>query len=136
MEDIKLPNEISILSKKNSSPARKPRGRPQVPFDEASYSTTETKSGRSGQYGITDCSPDMLPSYYSLKSTEKLLLPSCISTSDIHAEVSYEEIMKKTVQSIIKITEIDAPRPVTLICKWGFDGSSGHSMYKQKFNQH
>lgn len=31
------------------------------------------------------------------------------------------------------VNSVPNRRTFTLICKWGFDGSSGHSLYKQKF---
>lgn len=62
-------------------------------------------------------------------------MPKIQDVSDIHAEISLQYILNKTVESLIDLVEdkISQFSCLTLLCKWGFDGSSGHSIYKQKF---
>lgn len=77
---------------------------------------------------------DMFPSYYALKQIESQRLPKIQDISDIHAEINLQELLDKTVESLISLVKdkISQLLCLTLICKWGFDGSSGHSIYKQK----
>lgn len=44
-----------------------------------------------------------------------------------------QNILDKTAESILNNSKIDTQNDLFLECKWGFDGSSGHSAYKQKF---
>lgn len=74
-----------------------------------------------------------LPSYFQLKETKKEILPSKVVVSDISAEVDLQDLLQKTTESIVKVIELKGKTRLTLICKWGFDGSSGHSQYKQNF---
>lgn len=51
-------------------------------------------------------------------------------------QVPLQNLLNKTCESIAKILNRDpeeGEKPqLTLVCKMGFDGSSGHSPYKQK----
>lgn len=83
---------------------------------------------------------DFVPSYYKLQSVKKLYLiePNIISESRV--ELNLQNLLNKTVDSIVK-TNKDRLKTnkdglssnLTLECKWGMDGSSGHSRYKQVF---
>lgn len=79
--------------------------------------------------------PDCFPSYRCLLKTKKEYLPINIAVTETSAEVDLQELLQKTTDSILKISNINSYNECTLklICKWGFDGSSGHSLYKQKF---
>jgi len=73
------------------------------------------------------------PSLYSLNVTKNSLLPTNMTVDDISASVNLLELLELTVQSIIKIVRLEGSNELKLVCKWGFDGSSGHSQYKQTF---
>ncbi|XP_017481320.1 PREDICTED: uncharacterized protein LOC108370503 [Rhagoletis zephyria] len=73
------------------------------------------------------------PSYYSIVEAKKKLIPDGIEVSETSVHVPLQAILDKTSNSILKKLEFGAESDVILECKWGFDGSSGHSVYKQKF---
>ncbi|XP_050308009.1 uncharacterized protein LOC126744581 isoform X1 [Anthonomus grandis grandis] len=79
--------------------------------------------------------PDCFPSYRALLQTKKKYLPNNITVTEISAEVGLQELLQKTTDSILNISNLNICQVfnLKLICKWGFDGSSGHSLYKQKF---
>lgn len=79
--------------------------------------------------------PDCFPSYRSLLTTKNKYLPDHISVTEISAEVQLQELLEKTTVSILNISDLTKCQTgdLKLMCKWGFDGSSGHSQYKQKF---
>lgn len=78
---------------------------------------------------------DFFPSYYALLQTKKDYLPKKLTVTQISADVDLQNLLNKTVDSILKIenVNIESRSDLKLVCKWGFDGSSGHSLYKQKF---
>jgi len=82
---------------------------------------------------VNSTSEDFFPSYYSLKTYADSLLPSPITVSDICAEVPLQPLLNKTAEGIANFCDINQNLKATLECKWGFDGSSGHSAYKQSF---
>lgn len=76
---------------------------------------------------------DCFPSYYMIAESKKKILPDDIQLTESSAEVPLQKILDKTVRSILDVNDIDTNNDIVLECKWGFDGSSGHSVYKQKF---
>lgn len=77
---------------------------------------------------------DFFPSYFAIKKYTDELLPKPIVVSEISAEVPLQSLLNRTVESLIKNFKINCSMDVVLECKWGFDGSSGHSLYKQTFS--
>ena len=82
----------------------------------------------------------LFPSYYSLCKSKKLCNPldEHISVTELLAEISLQAILDKTTERLIEaqcevLKSITFTTPFTLISKWGCDGSSGHSTYKQGF---
>lgn len=71
---------------------------------------------------------------FQLKHAKNAILPSKINLTDTSAEVDLQELLQKTTESILKLTDVDSQKRLKLICKWGMDGSSGHSQYKPKFS--
>ena len=78
---------------------------------------------------------DCFPSYYMIADAKKKILPDDIQLTESSAEVPLQKILDKTVRSILDVNDIDTNNDIVLECKWGFDGSSGHSVYKQKFQE-
>lgn len=72
------------------------------------------------------------PSLYTLNLTKKELLPTQITANEISACVNLEELLQLTARSLLKIGSLEG-NEFKLICKRRFDGSSGHSQYKQVF---
>lgn len=79
---------------------------------------------------------DCFPSYYLIAEAKKKLIPNDIHVSETSAEVPLQNILDKTAHSILNMNDFQTKNDLILECKWGFDGSSGHSVYKQKFENH
>jgi len=86
---------------------------------------------------------DFFPSYQCILSSKKDRYPDNISVDESYAEVELQSFLNNTASSVLKlqsnvietITD-DSVAHLLLIGKWGFDGSTGHSEYKQKFSNH
>lgn len=84
---------------------------------------------------------DLFPSYQCILSSKKARYPDNISVDESYAEVDLQSLLDNTASSILElqadvvqtVTE-DSTKNLLLIGKWGFDGSTGHSEYKQKFS--
>ena len=84
---------------------------------------------------------NIYPVYNEVRSARKECYPAGISVSSSVAEVNLENLLHHT---IIRLSQVDSVKknilnlmPVerglgVLTCKWGFDGASGQSAYKQK----
>ncbi|CAH2012739.1 unnamed protein product [Acanthoscelides obtectus] len=136
-------------------------GRPRVPFEEASKNTkrrrvaelTTDRSANELQFAVNVVSgsnhSEVSPQIFSFSTAEALalmvdldisktknaILPSQFIITEISAEVGLQELLQKTAESILEIINFEERDcRIKVICKWGFDGSSGHSQYKQKFS--
>ncbi|KAK9730004.1 hypothetical protein QE152_g15581 [Popillia japonica] len=89
----------------------------------------QKSSQRSVVNGLHDC----CPSLHKLTQSEASIVPDNIFTTESIVEVDLQALLNTTVQSVFRsiqdVTEID--NSLSLLCKWGFDGSSGHSMYNK-----
>lgn len=86
---------------------------------------------------------DIYPAYKKVLEAKNECYPDEVFVnSDTKAEVSLQSLLNHTSkrlvqlqQDILKTLNIKGETiSLILVCKWGFDGSSGHSQYKQKFN--
>ena len=88
---------------------------------------------------------DIYPPYNEVREAKRKCYPDNISITEDSAKVPLQNLLDHTALRIIEdqkeqITEVveklDAAEQLacTLTCKWGFDGSSGQSQYKQKFS--
>lgn len=82
---------------------------------------------------------NIFPSYNCLKTSKNACYPSeeKILITETRAEIKLQAILDKTAQRLVQAQE-EVIKTIpdscfTLISKWGCDGSSGHSNYKQKF---
>lgn len=85
---------------------------------------------------INSIKKDALPSYKKLIKVRNSLLPEKIIVTETSAEVDLQNLLEYTTKSILNCIPKNFEDGVTnmiLHCKWGFDGSSGHGTYKQKF---
>lgn len=80
------------------------------------------------------------PSFYSLGKSKAsfCLSDEHISVTETRAEIKLQAILNKTTERLIEAQSEDIrsvlPRTsYTLISKWGCDGRSEHSTYKQRF---
>lgn len=82
----------------------------------------------------------LYPSYAEMASARNDCYPLNISVSESGASIQLQALIDHTVQRLLKDPSITLPAthgneiPLTLIIKWGCDGSSGNSEYKQLFN--
>lgn len=74
---------------------------------------------------------NIYPSYSKLINAKKLAYPNNISTTEVSSEAPVQDLLHHTAGRIIKTIKHNIQGKFTLICKWGFDGSSGQSEYKQ-----
>lgn len=82
------------------------------------------------------------PAYDPLLEAKKQCYPKDITVTEISAEVKLQSLLNHTCYRIILLQRAfireceDASllQNLCLVVKWGFDGSSGHSEYKQKFS--
>ena len=89
---------------------------------------------------------DIFPSYNDVLAAKSKCRPNqqYITISDNSAEVSLQGLLDHTTERIFQLQEkpilqfIEQSKAkdieTVLICSWGFDGSSGHSAYKQKYD--
>ena len=88
---------------------------------------------------------DIYPPYNKIREAKKQCYPNNISVKEDFASVPLQNLLDHTALRIIQeqkesITEVVENLPESqqlsckLICKWGFDGASGQSEYKQKFS--
>lgn len=84
--------------------------------------------------------PEKFPSYKIVQAAKKPCYPTDIQVNDMCAVVPLQSLLNHTVGrllSTLKPVLVSLQKEkLTSLClksKWGFDGSSGHSSYKQKF---
>lgn len=85
---------------------------------------------------------EVYPSYYSVqKAKNDCYTPeNKITVNESGAKVELQAILNKTIERLFA-SQVDAFKNLsscasfTLFSKWGCDGSSGHSTYKQKFEK-
>lgn len=83
---------------------------------------------------VNNMHENCFPTLYALRNLKKTLIPRFTITED-SAEVDLKALMHTTANGILDLCANGKPTgKLSLICKWGMDGSSGHSLYKQKFS--
>ncbi|XP_043478801.1 uncharacterized protein LOC122509098 [Leptopilina heterotoma] len=80
------------------------------------------------------------PSYRKIVEAKARCYPQDITVSEISAEVKLQSLLNHTCDRILMVQtdvinslDVEVVKNLRLICKWGCDGSSGQSEYKQKF---
>lgn len=81
---------------------------------------------------------DIYPSYQKVLEAKLKCRPDKVDISEKTAQVPLQNLLNHTAKRIILMqeevfTNIPDISSVTLIASYGFDGTTGHSMYKQKF---
>lgn len=84
----------------------------------------------------------MYPSFYSLRKAKQECCPAneFINIDETSASITLQAILDHTVVRLLQTIDPSTQKLVegkslTLISKWGCDGSSGHSQYKQRFQK-
>lgn len=83
---------------------------------------------------VNSLHPECFPNYKIIEAQKNDLIPKPIIVSELSAEVRMQDLLNQTASSLLKTIEIKNNISCVLECKYGFDGSSGHSVYKQKFS--
>lgn len=86
---------------------------------------------------------NLYPSYQNVLTAKKDCYPNCnaITVTETSIEIKLQDLLDHTTSRIIDaninkflaLSDCEL-QSITLTVKWGFDGSSGHSEFKQKFN--
>jgi hypothetical protein len=80
---------------------------------------------------------DIYPPYKSIIEAKQKCYPSNMQISEHRCEIPLQNILDHTVSRILQIEKIKKLEEnmdnFEILYKWGCDGSSGHSQYKQKF---
>lgn len=80
---------------------------------------------------------NIYPLYRDVLEAKKKCYPEAVKVSEGCAEVDIQSLLNHTTERLIdsiKEKNIQNDGDLTLLCKWGCDGSSGQSEYKQVFN--
>lgn len=79
----------------------------------------------------------IFPSYYQISKSKKECYPENLEVNEWEAKVQLQDLLNHTssILSIIPKNENQSNLKILkLISKWGCDGSSGQSIYKQRFS--
>lgn len=100
----------------------------------------DAKLSREQYNVIRKNAPEKFPSYKVVQAAKKLCYPVDITATEIGASVKLQSLLDHTVERlcltiepVLEHLQLKNNDSLTLISKWGFDGSSGHSSYKQAF---
>ncbi|XP_067635469.1 zinc finger protein 91-like [Eurosta solidaginis] len=81
---------------------------------------------------------DILPGYKKITQAKKEAVPLSPKITEVSAEIELQNLMDHTstrlLQSFTEEKLKSLPKELALITKWGCDGSSGQSAYKQRIN--
>lgn len=111
--------------------------------DEALAMIIEADLSRFQYEVIRSKAPKIFPSYKVIQESKKKCYPhpENMSISETVSYTNLQSLLNLTVNRLVTVQEsvIRTLRPeelktITLYSKWGFDGSSGHSSYKQAFH--
>lgn len=112
--------------------------------DEALSLIIEAKLSKS-QYNlirnqVKEKNCDVFPAYDEVLESKRRCYPAQINIhSDTEAEITLQSLLNHTSERLIQVQESvvqgfdETDIDMSLVCKWGFDGSSGQSEYKQRF---
>ena len=79
---------------------------------------------------VNSLHPKCFPAKQALKNAKLNILPQNIEVTEVSAEVNLQEFINLTAERIFLNISLSEDTSVVMDCKWGFDGSSGHSTYK------
>ncbi|XP_018338944.1 PREDICTED: uncharacterized protein LOC108756365 [Trachymyrmex septentrionalis] len=109
-------------------------------FIEANFSKRQYLVVRSG---CTMVNSKAYPSYVIVAEAKKMCYPDkeSITITETCGSISLQSLLNHTVKRILNLRtndilnlKDDVLLNLNLICKWGCDGTSGQSVYKQKFS--
>lgn len=81
---------------------------------------------------------DLLPSYQKILRGKNKSYPANITVDESHTEIQLQNLLDHTATRVLELQkdvvnniEDTSVNNLMLIRKWGFDGSTGHAVYKQ-----
>ena len=82
---------------------------------------------------------DVFPAYNHIRSAKERCYPADVTVTAARAEVPLQSLLAHTAERLVKLQEPvirqvageDGTVALELVCKWGYDGSSSQSQYKQ-----
>jgi hypothetical protein len=91
-------------------------------------------------YGAKERNFNIYPSYKQVLIAKKIAYPANITISEKMCEIPLQFILDHTSQRLLQalnLPDVNTPceHEYLLTLKYGFDGSSGHSNYKQMWNE-
>lgn len=78
---------------------------------------------------------NIYPQYHNLLEAKKLTYPKNIKAEERICQVPLQDLLNHTATRILQTIKDSVEGKFALICKWGFDGSSGQSQYKQSWEE-
>lgn len=94
------------------------------------------------RHGAKQLNADIYPSYHNILTAKKRCYPKNVLVTQDCAEVKLQDLLDHTAVRLIQVqepvlsmTEEKHLKSLMLLSKWGFDGSSGQSQYKQRTEQ-
>lgn len=81
---------------------------------------------------------DIYPNYHKVQEAKLQLRPRGITATETMAKVALQDLLNHTASRILLLQEevfanLESVSSVTLIASYGYDGSTGQSMYKKRF---
>lgn len=80
---------------------------------------------------------DFLPAYNHVRHAKAVCVAEGVEITESHSSVPLSSLLEHTARRLLESkseSELEVLHPeLTLVAKWGCDGSSNHSIYKQKF---
>lgn len=86
---------------------------------------------------------DIYPNYHLLLEAKKLCYPDQITITEFSAEIQLQSLIDHTIKRLVFVQHevlkqlkvgLDTSSHLSIIFKWGCDGASGQSQYKQRFS--
>lgn len=109
--------------------------------DDALAVLVDAKLSRYQYDVIRTCAPEKFPSYKTIQAAKKHCYPEEMHITDTCGEIALQALLDHTVtrllltvEPVIQTLQNEELETLCLLSKWGFDGSSGHSSYKQAFH--
>jgi len=143
----KVLHEITSTSPKRASKYRKAYAKSiekqVMSAEDALAVLVDAKLSRHQYNIIRMSSPEKFPSYKIVQAAKKYCYPKreYIKVTSTCAEVTLQALLDHTVERllltlepVIESLKDEELKKMCLFSKWGFDGSSGHSSYKQAFH--
>lgn len=98
---------------------------------------TEAKLSKKQYNVVRSYAPHIFPSYKRVQEAKRECYPENIEVTETTATVPLQNLLDHTATRLLAaqadVLQRLSERELTLFSKWGFDGSSGHSQYMQKF---